>query len=445
MNIHQASVTLSFDKTQSGLVSVKLRISYQRDRRRFSFPIKEGVLIAESDFERLNSYHRTQSKRTAEDIKKLYELLKPYIDRAEQICSKLIPFSFDGFKESFYNNSTGESAKTDVIALLDQKAAKLDAEGHIGNANNYTASARSFERFAASLSESDRKALLGTTKPTPLLLSHITAGFLARYERWMYQYGKAPRKPGGNPTPAGITTISIYCRNLRAVYNEAIDAGLIGKETYPFTKKGYVIPASANTKKALGKDDVLRIIAYQPGSVAEQFARDFWVFSYLSNGMNMADIFRLRWKDLNLADNTLTFIRQKTTTTRKAKQVKVVATLFPESLAILERWASLSRMASDYVFPNLSDQMSPRRQKMVLNGLLKQINKYMARIADNLGITDEVNTYAARHSFATILLRSEAPVAFISQSLGHTSLKTTEDYLGSFEDEQTKKYLKNLL
>jgi site-specific recombinase XerD len=46
----------------------------------------------------------------------------------------------------------------------------------------------------------------------------------------------------------------------------------------------------------------------------------------------------------------------------------------------------------------------------------------------------------ARHSFATILKNSGAPVAFISETLGHTSSKTTESYLKSFESEQRKKH-----
>ncbi|MNL63338.1 Tyrosine recombinase XerC [compost metagenome] len=69
----------------------------------------------------------------------------------------------------------------------------------------------------------------------------------------------------------------------------------------------------------------------------------------------------------------------------------------------------------------------------------------MRKIAETLGIQGNVNTYSARHSFATILLQSEAPLAFISQALGHTSISTTESYLGSFDDEKTKKYLSALL
>lgn len=51
----------------------------------------------------------------------------------------------------------------------------------------------------------------------------------------------------------------------------------------------------------------------------------------------------------------------------------------------------------------------------------------------------DFTTYSARHSFATVLKRSGTNVAFISESLGHPDLKTTEDYLDSFEKEERQK------
>lgn len=39
----------------------------------------------------------------------------------------------------------------------------------------------------------------------------------------------------------------------------------------------------------------------------------------------------------------------------------------------------------------------------------------------------------ARHFFASVLKRSGVNIAYISDSLGHSDLKTTENYLASFE------------
>ena len=68
----------------------------------------------------------------------------------------------------------------------------------------------------------------------------------------------------------------------------------------------------------------------------------------------------------------------------------------------------------------------------------------MKAIAKTLGITNDVTTYAARHSFATILQRSGAGTAFISEALGHSSTKTTQNYLAGFEDETKRNLTKAL-
>ena len=66
-------------------------------------------------------------------------------------------------------------------------------------------------------------------------------------------------------------------------------------------------------------------------------------------------------------------------------------------------------------------------------------------IGEDIGYDKPLTTYAARHSFATILKRSGAPTELISESLGHKSLKTTEAYLDSFEDKTRRKFMENLI
>ncbi len=64
----------------------------------------------------------------------------------------------------------------------------------------------------------------------------------------------------------------------------------------------------------------------------------------------------------------------------------------------------------------------------------------MNQIGETLGIESKITTYSARHSFETMLKRGGAPLEFISESLGHLDLKTTESYPDSFEDETKEKY-----
>ena len=53
--------------------------------------------------------------------------------------------------------------------------------------------------------------------------------------------------------------------------------------------------------------------------------------------------------------------------------------------------------------------------------------------------------YYARHSYATILRNTGVSVDYISQALGHSDIKTTQNYLDSFEASKVKEYNSRLL
>ncbi len=69
---------------------------------------------------------------------------------------------------------------------------------------------------------------------------------------------------------------------------------------------------SKNIKKALELGDISKIYYYEcnSGIEGEQKGKDFWLFSYFGNGMNVKDIAYLKWK--NIQGGYLIFERAKT-------------------------------------------------------------------------------------------------------------------------------------
>ena len=55
-------------------------------------------------------------------------------------------------------------------------------------------------------------------------------------------------------------------------------------------------------------------------------------------------------------------------------------------------------------------------------------------------IVSSLSSYVARHSYATNAKKLGVPTAVISEALGHTSEKTTQVYLDSFENEVVDRY-----
>ena len=72
--------------------------------------------------------------------------------------------------------------------------------------------------------------------------------------------------------------------------------------------------------------------------------------------------------------------------------------------------------------------------------LIQNTNNWMKEIGKDLGFNLTLTTYVARHSFATILVRGGAPIAFASQSLGHTSILTTQKYFAGFDLKTQAEY-----
>jgi site-specific recombinase XerD len=89
--------------------------------------------------------------------------------------------------------------------------------------------------------------------------------------------------------------------------------------------------------------------------------------------------------------------------------------------------------------------MSQLKLQATIDQTTKNINKYIRRVAKEAGVIKDVTTYTARHSFATVLKRAGVSTEFISESIGHSDLRTTENYLDSFEDDSKIENAKKLL
>lgn len=378
-----------------GTCSVKIKVTYNRKRKYYSTDIN----LTPEDFEKVMNAKR----RTAEQ-KKIKKKLDFYLNKAEKALEALTVFTFSLFEEAYIESRDVDNS---VSFAFDKQIERFKLNDQIGTAVTYECAKNSLMTFKKNLAFAD-----------------VTPDFLMKYEKQMKNEGKS------------VTTISMYLRSLRAVFNRQN----IDKSIYPFGKKEdkkYKIPSSKNVKKALTLEEIALIYNYEAEpKTMEDMAKDYWLFMYLSNGMNVKDLCLLKWSDIS--ENTLTYVRAKTRTTDKEVKPITVA-LKPETLEIIKKWGQLSINKDAYVFPHLNNDMTAERQRQVYQQVTKNINKYIKRIAKAVGINKEVTTYYARHSFATVLKRSGANISMISDLLGHSSLAVTESYLSGFESDQIHK------
>jgi integrase len=92
---------------------------------------------------------------------------------------------------------------------------------------------------------------------------------------------------------------------------------------------------------------------------------------------------------------------------------------------IIKKWGNPSS-ENNYIFPILSPGLNELNVREGFENFTVLINKELKNIAADVGIEKNLTTYVARHSFATVLKRSGSSIQLISETLGHSDLKTTQ-------------------
>jgi integrase/recombinase XerD len=385
-------------------LSLKLRITYKGDRKYYA----TGLDATSQQWDIINSA----------EVKGKYQKMRIEMAeierRALECVGKIIPFSFFAFEKEFFKEIPADQS---MDSQFDSYIAELKANDQFGTAKSYEDALHALNRF----------------RPGKLRFEEITKDFLNDFEKWML--GKK----------RSISTVGIYLRPVRTIFNIAIERGIVRPEFYPFGKRKYLIPTSRNMKRALNIDQIKQIFLYQTeaGSSLEK-AKDFWIFSYLCNGMNMADIARLRWS--NLSADSIVFEREKTKRTKRENPVSIVAVRNTRINALIEKWAKRGVLASDgYLFDILDESDLPEAARLKVQLFIHFVNEWMKRLGKELAFDLSLTTYVARHSFATILVRSGAPLALAKQTLGHASIMTTEKYFAGFDLAAQAEYTKALV
>lgn len=406
MKENAATVSFVLEGTKAnkdGKYPVKLNIYYGEGKKKYG--IKESV--TKEEWEKVFASNLRDT-----ELKNLRTRLKAIELKAQGVIDNLHPFSIVAFEEAFFQRSpnSGEQHLSKLSYWFDRYIKILKENGQIGTAISYQTTINSITDFKKNLTIYD-----------------ITPEFLLAYENHMTNAGKS------------ISSVGIYMRQLRAIINQAIEHNMLSADKYPFKK--YQIPAGRNIKKALPSDDLQKLLDYTSDDPHRQKAIDFWILSYLCNGMNFTDIAHL--KPENIQGNYLYFIRQKTKRTKKKDLRPIKVGLNPRAIEIINHQKNTDP-DNPYLFPILDVNLNPVTVKHRCQRFIKWVNKHMEEVRLEKEIGMKIGTYAARHSFSTVLKRKGVSTAFIKESLGHSSELVTENYLDSFTDEVKLEYA-NLL
>ena len=372
---------------KGGEYPVRIRVTYARERRYYS----TGKVLTVEEWDALPTTKAHALTSIRKNIENSYNIVRDTVEDLAMAGA----FTFDNL-----NKRLKRGAGVTLNAAFKAKIDDLNKQERIGSMQVYNVVLQGLERFSG-----DR-----------ISMDAITVEWVRRYDKFLRDERKSH------------TTIGIHMRHLRAILNDACRCGLIKEAQYPFGRGRYEIQASEGRKKALTLEQIGQIARYDDGNEITAKYRDYWLFLYLCNGINVADFVRLRYRDI--IDGEICFVRQKTERTTKTRK-EIHVTVAEQMQAIIDRWGNHPAPDS-YIFHILDGGESAVERKRKTLAATCAINDRMRIIGTALGFGN-ITTYTARHSFATVLKRAGVNIAYISESLGHQDLKTTENYLASFE------------
>ncbi|HXD94271.1 MAG TPA: phage integrase SAM-like domain-containing protein [Bacteroidia bacterium] len=394
------------------------------------YPVKLRVYSTQLQLKKLYStkYNLTkkdfasvwQTEKPRKEHKNLRNEIQAIEMRAIDVCKKLNPFSFTQFEKKYLRN-TGDGAN--IVYQYNQIKERLLSNNSINTASSYELSLKSIKDFI--------KYTKGK-EPLKIPFTDITPDWLQKYENYMI-----------NDLKRSQTTVSIYLRALRSVFNTAIRDKEIDAEVYPFGKSKYQPPAVRKVKKALSNEDLKKLFKAKAKTPEQAKAKGFWFLSYACNGMNIKDIALLKFE--NIEGDKIIFYRAKTINTSKTDLKPITVYLNNYINQIITKYGNKTLNKGDYIFPILTKKDSETNKHTKIKNFTRFINQNLKKLAESKGLAVDISTYWARHSFATNAIRNGASMEYVMEALSHNNLKTTIGYFAGFEDKDKKEFAGKLM
>lgn len=421
-------------------------ISITLDQRRLSknnnYPVRLRVFMPHEKKQKLYSTNfkltaqefksAWKNKKTPDDYKDIKNEMLSVLLEAEKKAKDIKPFTFSEFEKAFFQ-ITGD--KTNVFYHYEKSISKYLENNQIGTASNYDSSRKAIYNFIHNidLNIKDKKHKRTVIKEFNDVLNfrQITPEWLQKYENYLINQKRS------------LTTIGIYLRPLRAIFNNAIAENIIKIEHYPFGHKKYEIPKTNRVKKVLGKDQLKKLYEANPKTELQRISLNYWFFLFNCAGLNVKDLINLKYK--NLHNDTLVYIREKTKRTTKANQKPVIVYLNEYSKNFISQYGNPNKEPDNYIFDICKPEFSEMEKFKKSINFTKQMNDNIKKIAIENGLPPEISVYWSRHSFATNAIRNGASLELISQALNHNDLSTTKAYFAGFEDKALKELTENLM
>lgn len=313
---------------------------------------------------------------------------------------------------------SGEISQLSVVELKNRIVRKTSEETFFQFTENVIEEMNSAGRIGYAQSiHSVLRLVRKFRKERDFTFKELNYSFLVRFESYCLGRGNT------------LNSIAVYMKTIKMIYNRAIKSGIVSRELYPFVN--YTIKTTKTRKRAVPREVIRSIETLTLESGTQLWhARNYFLFSFYTMGMNFADIAFL--KPSNIVGDRLVYTRRKT---KKEYSLKISSKIED----ILNLYLD-GKSGGEYIFPIITRKGIAEFEYKDMAGRRRNYNKKLKEIAALCEIDANLTSYVARHTWATVAKHNGVPVAVISEGMGHSDTKITEVYLDSFGKEVLDDY-----
>ena len=400
-----ASIKVKF--RPSTIIGHEGTIYYQIIHERKIRYISTGFRILTCEWDEKHSrIHKTVATGRRHYMAEIRRSIKKDFERIDKIIRTLESSGYEYCASDIVEEYNCYMKKISFTLFMRKAIDRLRNENRIRTAETYTSALNSFRKFLSQCQSTGNKI-----KEFDIMLDCINAPLIEEYEGWLKKRGIVPN------------SISFYTRILRAVYNKAVDSGIISNQ-FPF--RHVYTGIDKTVKRALPLKLIKKIkdidLTCRPKI---EFSRDMFILSFMFRGMSLIDMAFLKKSDL--VNGYIYYRRRKTGQLLSIKWTD-------EMQHILDKYPEND---SDYLLPIIKRRGINERCSYRNVGY--NINRGLKIIAAMLHIPMKLTLYVARHSWASAAHAKGIPLRVISEGMGHGSETTTMIYLASIDRAEVDK------
>ncbi len=219
-----------------------------------------------------------------------------------------------------------------------------------------------------------------------------------------------------------LNTRSIHFRNIRSIFRHAQKRKLLSKDIYPFDD--FSIKDELSEHRDLSVED-LRLFRDYPVEPHQERYRDLFMLLFYLIGINLVDLLHVE----NIKNGRIEYRRAKTGRMYSVK-------LQPEAMEIINKYSPGDKYLLNFLdtysrYEDFRRRFNKELKKIGDIEWIEQKTKTGRKVKKKVftPLFQDLTSYYARHSWASIAAELEIPKETIQMALGHGARSVTDRYI----------------